>query len=115
MTQAPSGDYRFPSRISALCTKSRRSVVAEDQRKTEKGTHAYKLRLIGYGIPDEERACSNTNYRTTFISSDEASIRPKDEEDEGEAVHGEGLRWTVQEKSDAGFRCSKMGSNASAS
>ncbi len=33
------------------------------------------IRCIGYGLPDETRATSNTNHRTTFITSGETSIR----------------------------------------
>jgi hypothetical protein len=32
------------------------------------------VRYLGYGIPDEERATSNNNHRTTFITSGEAAI-----------------------------------------
>jgi len=36
------------------------------------------LRHIGYGIPDLERATSNTDYRTTFITEGEREIGPGD-------------------------------------
>jgi hypothetical protein len=35
------------------------------------------LKRIGYGIPDIERACTNTPYRTTFISSNAPTIGAK--------------------------------------
>ena len=34
------------------------------------------LRMIGYGVPDLERATTNTEHRTTFISSGEMEIKP---------------------------------------
>jgi len=130
------------------------------------------VHLIGYGLPDQQRATENTDYRTTFITTGEKSIRPrechiyqvpipnelvgpadeydirvevtlsyvaqprrtrrnlrrylstwvdwkssrlwedlnhfraralKDEENEADAMAGEGLPWMLQEKSDAGF------------
>ena len=36
------------------------------------------VRLIGYGIPDEERATVNTEHRTTFITTGETSIRARE-------------------------------------
>jgi hypothetical protein len=36
------------------------------------------VRCIGYGLPDENRATSNTDHRTTFITSGETSIRAGD-------------------------------------
>ena len=33
------------------------------------------VRTIGYGLPDEERATGNTDYRTTFVTSGERHIR----------------------------------------
>jgi hypothetical protein len=128
--------------------------------------------LIGYGLPDEQRATENTDYRTTFITAGEKSIRArechiyqvpipgellrpadeydirvevtlsyvaqprrtrrnlrrylstwvdwkssrlwedinhfraralKDEESEADAMAGEGIPWSLQERSDAGF------------
>jgi len=34
------------------------------------------LRMIGYGVPDRERATTNSDHRTTFISSGESRIKP---------------------------------------
>jgi hypothetical protein len=36
------------------------------------------IRLIGYGIPDQNIATTNTDYRTTFITSGERSIRARE-------------------------------------
>jgi hypothetical protein len=36
------------------------------------------IRCIGYGIPDEARATTNTDHRTTFITSGETSIRARE-------------------------------------
>ena len=36
------------------------------------------LRRLGYGIPDIDRATTNTNFRTTFISHKDRSIGPGD-------------------------------------
>jgi len=36
------------------------------------------IRCIGYGIPDEGRATTNTDHRTTFITNGETSIRARD-------------------------------------
>ena len=35
------------------------------------------IRTLGYGIPDLERATTNTDYRTTFITSGESAIRAR--------------------------------------
>lgn len=34
------------------------------------------IRCLGYGLPDVIRATTNTDYRTTFITNGQASIRP---------------------------------------
>jgi len=51
----------------------------DNQLQAEKqallGAASHALRCLGYGIPDEERATSNTDYRTTFITSGDAEIR----------------------------------------
>ncbi len=39
---------------------------------------AHLIRRIGYGIPDLERATTNTDHRATFISHDEKLISPGD-------------------------------------
>jgi hypothetical protein len=36
------------------------------------------IRSIGYGIPDEETATSNSDFRTTFITHGEVSIKAKE-------------------------------------
>jgi hypothetical protein len=36
------------------------------------------IRLIGYGIPDQDIATTNTDYRTTFITSGENSIKARE-------------------------------------
>lgn len=36
------------------------------------------IRCIGFGIPDQERATLNTDYRTTLIASGETSIRARE-------------------------------------
>lgn len=36
------------------------------------------VRLIGYGIPDEERATGNTDYRTTFITAGDTHIHARE-------------------------------------
>jgi hypothetical protein len=36
------------------------------------------IRCMGYGIPDKSRATSNTDHRTTFITSGEIPIRARD-------------------------------------
>lgn len=47
---------------------------AQSLTRTEKGD---VLKRIGYGIPDIDRACANTPYRTTFISSGAPAIGAK--------------------------------------
>lgn len=36
------------------------------------------IRCLGYGIPDEARATSNSHFRTTFITRDETSIKARE-------------------------------------
>jgi hypothetical protein len=36
------------------------------------------IRCLGYGVPDEERATTNTDHRTTFVTHDEISIHAKE-------------------------------------
>ncbi len=48
----------------------------QDRRKELFEQATQVLRRIGYGIPDESRATSNTDYRTTFITEGEQEIKP---------------------------------------
>lgn len=50
----------------------------ELRREQRLGEVSLIIRCIGFGIPDESRATTNTDYRTTFITSGERSIRARD-------------------------------------
>jgi hypothetical protein len=39
------------------------------------GEVANVIRCLGYGVPDEDRATTNTDYRTTFITSGDIAIK----------------------------------------
>lgn len=50
----------------------------ELQREQRLSEVSQIIHCIGYGIPDESRATSNTDHRTTFITNGETSIRARD-------------------------------------
>ena len=61
-----------------------RALIVQSARWPEWSTQlsseeqANVLRRIGYGIPDIERATTNTDFRTTFITQEERSLGPGD-------------------------------------
>jgi hypothetical protein len=67
---------RWPTWGENLLDEIRRPDPNLDKKKRQKllGQASRIVRLIGYGIPDEARATSNTEYRTTLITSGEKRI-----------------------------------------
>jgi hypothetical protein len=49
-----------------------------DERRGLIGQVSRLVRLIGYGIPNEERAAVNSDHRTTFITAGETNIRARE-------------------------------------
>lgn len=50
----------------------------QDRRQELLDQASQTIRLIGYGIPDQDIATTNTDYRTTFITSGENSVRARE-------------------------------------
>jgi hypothetical protein len=50
----------------------------QPRRQALLGQVSELIRCIGYGIPDEAAATSNTDYRTTFITSGENTVRARE-------------------------------------
>ncbi|MEQ6352817.1 S8 family peptidase [Ralstonia pseudosolanacearum] len=46
-----------------------------DERDALRTAASKAMRCLGFGIPDEERATTNTDHRTTLITNGEASVR----------------------------------------
>jgi Subtilase family len=66
---------RWPEWAEGLMTQLRQATEqAERQALIEKASRV--IRCLGYGLPDVVRATTNTDHRTTFITSGAASIKP---------------------------------------
>jgi hypothetical protein len=71
---------RWPAWAEALLAELRHPDSRRNQprRQTLLGQVSQIIRCIGYGIPDEATATSNTDYRTTFITSGENRVRARE-------------------------------------
>ncbi len=66
---------RWPQWAEALLTRIRQTADEEERHGLiEKVSRI--IRCLGYGLPDLTRATTNTDHRTTFITSGQAPIRP---------------------------------------
>jgi hypothetical protein len=66
---------RWPEWAEALLTQLRQTADPQERQDLiEKVSRI--IRCLGYGLPDVIRATTNTDYRTTFITSGRVSIRP---------------------------------------
>jgi hypothetical protein len=68
---------QWPAWAEAMLTELRQPDLQQrdPDRRTELLTEVSRLiRCLGYGIPDETRATSNSDYRTTFITHGETHI-----------------------------------------
>ncbi|QVN17082.1 S8 family peptidase [Burkholderia pyrrocinia] len=67
---------KWPEWAESILTRLRNSAV--EMTRTQKddllAAASRTLRCLGYGIPDEGRATSNTDHRTTLITSGETAI-----------------------------------------
>jgi len=66
---------RWPAWAEGLMTQLRQT-ADQEQRQTLIEKVSRVIRCIGYGVPDVIRATTNTDYRTTFITNGQMSIRP---------------------------------------
>lgn len=73
---------RWPEWAEALMAELRGldgSTIAQQERREFLYDQLTKiLRCIGFGLPSEERATSNTDHRTTLITNGETSIRARE-------------------------------------
>ena len=69
---------RWPTWAEALLFRLRDNSLSTQQRHKLSDQASRLLRCIGYGIPDETRATVNTDYRTTFITAGQISIRARE-------------------------------------
>jgi len=68
---------RWPSWAEALLTELRQQNPGPTKARREELINAVSgvIRRIGYGIPDVDRATTNSDHRTTFITSGDIEIR----------------------------------------
>ena len=66
---------RWPEWAEALLTQIRQTADPEGRKALIKKVSRI-VRCLGYGLPDMIRATTNTDHRTTFITSGQVSIRP---------------------------------------
>ncbi len=72
---------QWPVWAEALLTELRQLDLQQrgPNRRSELLAKVSKLiRCLGYGVPDDARATSNSDYRTTFITHDETAIRARE-------------------------------------
>lgn len=70
---------RWPSWADDLLKQLRNPELQDQVRKQQLLDEASRvIRSIGYGHPDENRATANIDYRTTFITNDEKTIRARE-------------------------------------
>ena len=67
---------RWPTWAENLLNQIRRG--DQNQRETLYPQALNIVRMIGYGLPNEERATTNTDYRTTFITAGERQIHARE-------------------------------------
>jgi hypothetical protein len=69
---------RWPPWAESLLAELRQPDLDQTHRQQLLDQVSQLIRCIGYGIPDEARATANTDYRTTFITSGETQIHPRE-------------------------------------
>jgi len=71
---------RWPVWAEGLLTELRRLDARNDQEQRQQliDRASRIIRLIGYGIPNHQAATSNTDHRTTFITTGETFIHAKE-------------------------------------
>ena len=71
---------RWPQWADAILAELRGLDQRNDQERRQEllDQASQTIRLIGYGIPDQNIATTNTDHRTTFITSGERSIRARE-------------------------------------
>jgi hypothetical protein len=71
---------RWPGWAEGLLTELRRLGPRDDQAQRQQlmDRVARIIRCIGYGIPNQEAATSNTDHRTTFITTGETFIHARE-------------------------------------
>ncbi len=71
---------QWPNWAESLLTELRSADIRRNQtrRQTLLDQVAEIIRWIGYGMPDEGRASTNTDYRTTLITSGTTAIRARE-------------------------------------
>jgi Subtilase family len=69
---------RWPGWAEAGLTELRNANPDPIRRETLLGDASHTVRVLGYGIPDEQRATRNTDYRTTLITNGVTPIRARE-------------------------------------
>lgn len=72
---------QWPAWAEAMLTELRQPDLKQRDpaRRTQLlGEVAKLIRCLGYGVPDEARATSNTDYRTTFITQGQTGIKARE-------------------------------------
>lgn len=72
---------KWPAWAEAMLTELRQPDLQQrnpNRRNSLIAEVSKLIRCLGYGIPDEVRATSNSDFRTTFITHDETSIKARE-------------------------------------
>jgi len=71
---------RWPQWAEAILAELRNIDQRADQERRQQllDQASQTIRMIGYGVPNQDIATTNTDYRTTFITSGETSIRARE-------------------------------------
>ena len=69
---------RWPSWADDMLEELRRPDVTSERRDELVADVSRAIRFIGYGVPSEERATTNSDYRTTLITDGETAIRARE-------------------------------------
>lgn len=69
---------RWPAWADDLLAQLRGADLTAERREEIVGEVSRAIRVLGYGVPNEERATSNTEFRTTLITDGETSIKARE-------------------------------------
>jgi hypothetical protein len=69
---------RWPAWAEAVLTQLRGSNLPAAQRTALSNDATRAIRYLGFGIPDMERATSNTDFCTTFITAEDSRIQARE-------------------------------------
>ena len=69
---------RWPAWADDKLAELRRGDISPERREQLVADVSHAIRVLGYGVPNEERATTNNDYRTTLITDGETPIRARE-------------------------------------